>query len=68
MFFLQPPPDTARFLSAGYLIAVAVMLVYVLSLYLRGRRLERDLQELEELAQQEPSPVISSASEKSASA
>jgi len=54
MLFIQAPPDTGRFLNAGYLIAVVVMLVYVLSLYLRERRLERDMRELEELARHEP--------------
>jgi len=49
MFFLQAPPDTSRFMIAGYTIAIVVMLVYVASLYLRERRLRRDLQELEEL-------------------
>jgi hypothetical protein len=54
MLFLQAPPDTSRFLIAGYVIAVVVMLLYALSLYLRQRRLERDLQDLEELAEQQP--------------
>jgi CcmD family protein len=58
MFFLQAPPDTSRFLIAGYTIAIVVMLLYVLSLYLRQRRLERDLQDLEELIEQEPETVL----------
>ena len=58
MLFLQAPPDTSRFLIAGYTIAIVVMLLYVLSLYLRQRRLERDLQDLEELIEQEPEPVV----------
>jgi CcmD family protein len=58
MFFLQAPPDTSRFLIAGYTIAIVVMLLYVLSLYLRQRRLERDLQDLEELIEQEPEAVL----------
>jgi hypothetical protein len=54
MLFLQDPPDTSRFMNAGYLIAVLVMLLYVVSLYLRERRLQRDLQDLEDLAQHQP--------------
>jgi len=49
MFFLQAPPDTSRFLIAGYTIGIVVMLVYVASLYLRERRVQRDLHDLEEL-------------------
>ena len=58
MFFLQAPPDTSRFLIAGYTIAIVVMLLYVLSLYLRQRRLERDLQDLEELVEEQPETVV----------
>ena len=58
MQFLLAPPDTSRFMHAGYIIAVVVMLLYVLSLYLRQRRLERDLQDLEELIEQEPETVV----------
>jgi CcmD family protein len=58
MLFLQAPPDTSRFLIAGYTIAIVVMLLYVLSLYLRQRRLERDLQDLEELVEEQPETVV----------
>lgn len=53
MLFQEGPPDTSRFLIAGYAFAVAVMLLYALSLYLRERSLRRDLQDLEELAQEQ---------------
>jgi hypothetical protein len=53
MLFLQAPPDTARYMIAGYVIAVLVMLGYAISLYLRERRLQRDLEDLEELAGEE---------------
>jgi CcmD family protein len=58
MLFLQAPPDTSRFLIAGYTIAIVVMLLYVLSLYLRQRRLERDLQDLQELVEEQPETVV----------
>lgn len=53
MLFLEAPPDTARYMVAGYVIAVLVMLGYAISLYLRERRLQRDLDDLEDLAAEE---------------
>jgi len=53
MLFLEAPPDTARYMVAGYAIAVLVMLGYAISLYLRERRLQRDLDDLEDLAAEE---------------
>lgn len=50
MLFLQTPPDTVRFMVAGYIIAIVVMVLYAASLFLRERRLQRDLQDLEQLA------------------
>lgn len=58
MLFQEGPPDTSRFLIASYAFAVAVMLLYALSLYLRERRLRRDLQDLEELAQEQSETVV----------
>jgi hypothetical protein len=53
MLFLEAPPDTARYMVAGYVIAVLVMFGYAISLYLRERRLQRDLDDLEDLAAEE---------------
>jgi CcmD family protein len=49
MFFLETPPDTSGYMIAGYAIAFVVMLIYVASLILRYRNLNRDLSMLEEM-------------------
>jgi hypothetical protein len=53
MDFLLTPPDTSRFMQAGYAVAVIVMVLYVASLFLRERRLQRDLQDLQDLAEKQ---------------
>ena len=52
MFLLETPPDTSQYMVAGYLIAFAVMIVYVASLYVRSRNLNRDLSMLEDMDEQ----------------
>jgi len=49
MLFLETPPDTSQYMIAGYVIAFAVMIIYVASLYIRFRNLNRDLSMLEEM-------------------
>ena len=49
MFFLETTPDTSAYMIAGYIIAFAVMIIYVASLYIRFRNLNRDLSMLEEM-------------------
>jgi len=49
MFFFEAPPDTSQYMIAGYAIAFGVMLIYVLSLFIRSRNLKRDLSMLEEM-------------------
>ena len=49
MFFLETPPDTSQYMIAGYVIAFAVMIIYVASLYIRFRNLNRDLSMFEEM-------------------
>jgi hypothetical protein len=49
MFFLETPPDTSQYMIAGYAIAFGVMLLYVVSLFVRHRNLKRDLSMLEEM-------------------
>ncbi len=49
MFFLETPPDTSSYMIAGYAIAFGVMLIYVASLFIRTRNLNRDLAALEEM-------------------
>ena len=36
---------------AGYTIAIVVMVLYVVSLFLRERRLKRELEDLQELSE-----------------
>ena len=49
MFFLETTPDTSSYMIAGYAIAFGVMLIYVVSLYIRSRNLSRDLSMLEDM-------------------
>jgi len=49
MFFLETPPDTSQYMVAGYAIAFGVMLLYVASLVIRSRNLNRDMSMLEEM-------------------
>jgi hypothetical protein len=49
MFFLDTPPDTSQYMIAGYAIAFGVMLIYVASLFIRYRNLNRDLSMFEEM-------------------
>lgn len=49
MFFLETPPDTSQYMIAGYSIAFGVMIVYVVSLYIRFRNLDRDMSMFEEM-------------------
>jgi hypothetical protein len=52
MFFLETPPNTSQYMIAGYAIAFGVMLIYVVSLFIRTRNLNRDLSTLEEMDKQ----------------
>jgi hypothetical protein len=52
MFFLNTPPDTSSYMVAGYAISFGVMLIYVASLFIRYRNLNRDLSMLEEMDKQ----------------
>lgn len=49
MLFLETPPDTSQYMVAGYAIAFGVMLIYVVSMFIRSRNLKRDLSMLEEM-------------------
>lgn len=49
MFFLETPPDTSQYMVAGYAISFGVMLIYVASLYIRFRNLDRDMSMFEEM-------------------
>ncbi len=45
----QGPADTVSYMIAGYVVIFGVILIYLLSLYIRQRNLQRDLEVLEEL-------------------
>jgi hypothetical protein len=45
-------PDTTNYMIAGYAIFSIVMLSYLVSLYTRWRKLERDQHTLDEIAKQ----------------
>ncbi len=42
-----------KYMYAGYAVIFAVMVVYIISLFLRWRNLKRDLQSLEETGKKE---------------
>ena len=48
MFFFQTP-DTSGYMIAGYAIAFGVMFIYVVSLIIRYRNLNRDISMLEQM-------------------
>jgi hypothetical protein len=54
MLFFQQPPDTSAYMIAGYVVIFGTMILYVLSLAIRRRNLEQDMQTLRELEQSEP--------------
>jgi hypothetical protein len=53
MFFQEAPSNTTTYMIAGYIIIFGVMLLYIISLYLRNRNLERDLDVLQEIETEE---------------
>ena len=56
MFFQEATPATSGYMIAGYAVAFIVMALYVASIYLRGRNLNRDIDMLNEL--DEPAPAV----------
>ncbi len=48
-----PPPDTSAYMLAGYIIIFGVMAIYLISLVVRRRNLNQDLETLEELEDKE---------------
>ena len=49
MFFAQAPVETTGYMIAGYAVIFGVMALYLISLIVRRRNLERDLEVLEDL-------------------
>lgn len=54
MLFQETTPDTSGYMIAGYAVAFIVMGLYLLSLYLRNRNLERDVEALESFQPERP--------------
>lgn len=54
---LQAPAETTRYMVAGYTVIFSVMLLYIVSLSVRRRRLERDLQTLNEIELKDNEPL-----------
>jgi hypothetical protein len=56
MFFSilqQAPAETTRYMIAGYAVIFSIMLLYVISLVIRRRNLERDIETLMEMETKE---------------
>jgi len=49
MILQTPTPDTSGYMIVGYAVAFIVMGLYVASLYIRNRNLNRDQETLEEM-------------------
>jgi hypothetical protein len=49
----EGPADTTNFMIAGYAIIFGVMLIYLISLLVRQRNLQKDLEVLEEIQVEE---------------
>ena len=47
--FLEPIPDTSGYMIAGYAVAFIVMALYLASIIIRTRNLNRDLSMLENM-------------------
>ncbi len=53
-FFLQEgPANTTSYMIAGYVVIFGIMLIYLISLLIRQRNLQKDLEVLEEIQAEE---------------
>ncbi len=53
-YFLQDgPANSTNYMIAGYVVIFGVMLIYLISLLIRGRNLQKDLEVLEEIQVEE---------------
>ena len=52
-FFQEGPADTTNFMIAGYTIIFGVMLIYLFSLLVRQRNLQKDMEVLQEIQGEE---------------
>lgn len=49
LIFQEVPAQTTNYMIMGYAVIFGLMLIYVISLYLRQRNLKQDLELMEEL-------------------
>jgi hypothetical protein len=49
MFLFEAPPDTVKFLIAGYSIGFTILAIFLISLFVRWNSLKRELELLQEL-------------------
>jgi len=49
MFILDTPPDTSAYMVAGYVIFFILMILYLISLFIRTRNLNQELTILESM-------------------
>jgi hypothetical protein len=53
LYLQEAPAETTNFMIAGYAVIFGVMLIYLVSLLVRKRNLEKDLEVLEEIQAEE---------------
>jgi hypothetical protein len=53
IFLQQGPPDTVGYMIFGYVVIFGVMFIYLASLIMRHRNLQRDIEILEDLEDNE---------------
>jgi CcmD family protein len=49
---LQAPAETTRYMIAGYSVIFGVMFLYIVSLYVRSRKLKQELEMLKDMDQE----------------
>lgn len=49
----QAPAETTRYMIAGYSVILSIMLLYIISIFIRLRNLKRDVNILDEMETQE---------------
>jgi uncharacterized membrane protein YciS (DUF1049 family) len=45
---METMPDTSNYMIAGFVVSFVTMGIYVLSMYIRNKNLQRDLETLED--------------------
>jgi len=51
----QAPAETTRYMIAGYTVIFSIMLLYIISIFIRRRSLKRDLQILDDMEMKDES-------------